>query len=1098
MDRARNLSREIFLIVFRSIKWGKGKRKDAAQFVVFDWGEYHSAQIFSEMAVNALPDDESFVQRQPDGQKWYAGLTLAERLGAKIFYPSPAQRNKQTASVPKTRWRADNRAAILQAKQRGRIPGEIPSWRKTFEAAYDCKEPHTTSTISKTGFLSSVEPLLLKARTEVMATLRRSADLYPPHHDNLVALISSFESSLHNRLFDTISKTIVLELAVASKHGALAGNNSKDRFEFFCNCLAEPIFAKALLGQYPVLVRRVVTLIDNWKTSTLTLLSRLSLSLPALREKFFGNVDPGPLLCVESSGDTHHDGQEVSILTFASGQRIVYKPRSVAMENFFFGLVGWINRNGYALDLKAACVLDESDYGWMEYVETKQCHTKLEIERFFRRQGAQLVLAYIFGAGDIHYENVIAHGEYPVLVDLEALFQTPLLPTALSGATALGWRALRMSIMGSLILPEPTFADDDQHSVDFSALGFREGQLTPFRVPIWRAGGTDRMRLQHDRIVMKGSASLPMINSMPAQATAYVEQIVTGFSEMYAFMRNRKNELLSERGHIQGCFGKPVRQIFRSTGTYERLLDASCHPRFLTDAISTEAFLHNRLRAESNGAPWLKAIEDIEVASMLSGDIPYFVTHVGDRTASTADNSIDAVLPGDGWNECLARLETMNDADLDRQTWLARIAMADLRSPPMTNPPQQVYRSSDPTSAELISAAVKIGERVCELNIGDVHRATWLIPAHADEDRLYATVAGYELYDGLSGIALFLSYLGDLTGRKTFLDVASAAMSEALSLYDISDHHSLPLGAFDGIGGLAYALAELAVLTERPSWFGRAISILKDAAMRAADSSRLDLISGQSGLIVAGLAVYARTTDTELFHLLRPLAQKLNQLAIQTANYAVPILPTEGDAGLAHGRAGIGFALSRWAKATGDNIFRATAMGLIRFDLKTMNAMHLETSKLHQLNRKGAFDLRWCRGVLGVALAIIDNLPKRSSRGKWYDTLLNRTIDEIVNSGVNGPICLCHGVLGHFELLQSAAEHGLLHNIQGRNAWIHSLLERLLSGDWVGDTAHSLESPSLMVGLAGTGYALLRAAHPQRVPSLLTMGKPAARPFIFI
>ena len=66
-------------------------------------------------------------------------------------------------------------------------------------------------------------------------------------------------------------------------------------------------------------------------------------------------------------------------------------------------------------------------------------------------------------------------------------------------------------------------------------------------------------------------------------------------------------------------------------------------------------------------------------------------------------------------------------------------------------------------------------------------------------------------------------------------------------------------------------------------------------------------------------------------------------------------------------------------------------------------------------------------------------------------------------------------------------ERGVLQNLKAADEWRRLLLTRLLSGDWVADEGHSLESPGLMLGLAGTGYALLRASHPQHIPSVLTL-----------
>jgi type 2 lantibiotic biosynthesis protein LanM len=1030
-------------------------------------------------------------QQAVDDPRWRAGLTLAERLVAMNLVPNGGRRDRQRKPARTIRWRVEQQADIARVKERSPVSIDTPLWLQTFRAAYSGAKQRKPLGGSPFGFLLSIEPLLAEARRHINAALQGSASsLGPSSEENRIALVASFELGLRNRLYDALSKTLVLELTVASQRNILSGNSPQDRFAFFCDCLAEPDFARALLEQYPVLVRRVATITGNWQTSTFTLLSRLAKSLQTVRQEFFNGSDPGPLVAAETSGDTHCNGQEVHILTFAAGQRLVYKPRSVAMEHCFFDLVGWLNCNGCEPDLKEVRTLDEGGFGWMEFVEAKPCQTKDQVERFFIRQGAQIALAYMLGGADLHYENAIAHGEYPVLVDLETLFQTPLLSNDLTGATGLGWRALRTSIMGTALLPEPTFMAGDQNWVDLSALGHREGQLTPFRVPVWREDGTDQMRLSHERVSMAGGISLPEHDKTRTQVTPHVDLVVNGFGRMYEFLRKRKDKLLFEHGPLASCLGKPVRHIFRGTASYVRLLEASHHPRFLTDAVGSEAFLHNRLRAEFEGAgaPWLAAIEDAEVAGLLAGDIPYFVSRVGERTIQTESKTMDVPLPGNGWEECRARIEAMSDADLDRQTWLARVAMADLSAPVKGHIGSRIRPARDPTPDQLISTATRIGERICDIAIRDGERATWLIPAFADTDRLVTTVAGYNLYDGLPGIALFLGHLGSITGKVRFNHIAIAAMSEALAQYKAADRDASFAGAFDGIGGLAYALTQLASLVDRPEWLGDATRMLHQAARQARRSSQLDIISGQAGLIVAALAVRRSTNDAALIRRLRPLAQNLKQLATAPAERgAESLLPTKADAGLAHGRAGIGFALSRWAEATGENGVRATAAELIRFDLEAIDALRSEPSELKHIRERNVPHLGWCRGSLGVALIALQAKPPLESIEPNHDAWFQLIADEIIGFGVEGPLCLCHGALGRMEFLATAVERGVLHNPDAANEWRRLLLARLMSGDWVSDYTNSLESPSLMVGLAGTGYALLRASHPGRVPSVLTV-----------
>lgn len=52
------------------------------------------------------------------------------------------------------------------------------------------------------------------------------------------------------------------------------------------------------------------------------------------------------------------------------------------------------------------------------------------------------------------------------------------------------------------------------------------------------------------------------------------------------------------------------------------------------------------------------------------------------------------------------------------------------------------------------------------------------------------------------------------------------------------------------------------------------------------------------------------------------------------------------------------------------------------------------------------------------------------------------------------------------------------------------LLATMRAQGWLSGIARPIETPGLMFGLAGTGYALLRLADPERVPSILVLDPP--------
>src|SRR5262249_9181522 len=186
--------------------------------------------------------------------------------------------------------------------------------------------------------------------------------------------------------------------------------------------------ALALLQENPVLTRQLLLAVANWATASLELLRRLCADWDALQTTFHPAGDPGLLAQVEGGvGDSHRGGRSVLIAKFSSGFQVVYKPKALAVDVHFQELLTWLNERGTHPPFRTLKVLDRGTYGWVEFVAAGGCTSADEVRRFYQRQGGYLALLYALEATDFHFENLIAAGEHPVLIDLEALFH-PRLP----------------------------------------------------------------------------------------------------------------------------------------------------------------------------------------------------------------------------------------------------------------------------------------------------------------------------------------------------------------------------------------------------------------------------------------------------------------------------------------------------------------------------------------------------------------------------------------------------------------------------------------------------------------------------------------------
>ncbi|MER7708792.1 lanthionine synthetase LanC family protein, partial [Kitasatospora sp. NPDC097605] len=178
--------------------------------------------------------------------------------------------------------------------------------------------------------------------------------------------------------------------------------------------------------------------------------------------------------------------------------------------------------------------------------------------------------------------------------------------------------------------------------------------------------------------------------------------------------------------------------------------------------------------------------------------------------------------------------------------------------------------------------------------------------------------------------------------------------------------------------------------------------------------------------------------------------------------------PAPAGAGFAHGSAGVGWALLRFAEAVGEPPegphHRA---GLA--------ALHAATAVR---SREGS----WCRGRPGVALAVVDSPLALADRGlaDWAQ----RAVRNTARAAPLGDHSLCHGELGVLELL---GRHG---PAAGRTPWVRRAGALLAAVDQDGPrsgTPDQVPHPGLLTGLAGIGHGLLRLGFPDRVPPALLL-----------
>ncbi len=359
-------------------------------------------------------------------------------------------------------------------------------------------------------------------------------------------IVSCLFANLSRQLLSRVDRTFVLELQVARSRGRLRGATPQERFQNFLEQLNQGGKIVPLLEEYCVLAQQVVAAIDQWVSYSLEFLRHLCADWQDICELFTPGDLPGTLVELQGgAGDSHRGGRSVMLLKFSSGFQLVYKPKSLAIDMHFQELLLWLNDHGYQPQFRTLTLLNKGTYGWSEFVSACDCTSEEEVVRFYERQGGYLALLYVLEAMDFHAENIIAAGEHPMLIDLEALFH----PRTGEHDVLLGehpaYEAIHHSVLRISLLPQRIFVYGDVEGIDMSGLGGSGGQLSPRGVPQWKGAGTDQMRLVYERVEIAATHNRPKLNGQDIEALGYRDSIITAFSRMYRLLMKHREELVS-------------------------------------------------------------------------------------------------------------------------------------------------------------------------------------------------------------------------------------------------------------------------------------------------------------------------------------------------------------------------------------------------------------------------------------------------------------------------------------------------------------------------------------------------------------------------
>ncbi len=537
-----------------------------------------------------------------------------------------------------------------------------------------------------------------------------------------------------------------------------------------------------------------------------------------------------------------------------------------------------------------------------------------------------------------------------------------------------------------------------------------------------------------------------------------------------------------------------MRKVIRPTRFYDLLLRRLKDHRTMDDGIvwSAQADFLARLADWEIDTDPIWPLQRAERAALLALNVPYFVSASDGSDICDATGISVRTETTPGLARARARVRSFDEEDIAwqteviRQSTLAVSRSAGLGS--MGVETGQLLRpdaATVPASGIFIAEADKIADELARHAIRRGPGAAWIGLGWMGGSEVAQLVAlGHDLYNGTSGIAVFLAAHAAMTGRPSSEDLALAAVAHLRknlrSRNAARMARSLGTGGATGLGSIVYALTVM-------SRFLRDDALLADAQVAAqlfsddliAADNQLDVIGGSAGGILGLLRLYRETQSGDV---LKRATRCGEHLLAQRRVGPEGRRSWNGQGssaqalnGMSHGAAGFAYALASLAAASGHDEFAGAALECVAFENFSYDAGHGNWPDFRG-GGEPAWPCQWCHGATGIGLARLATAKRGGLDSKLMLTDIRKALDGVERGWPGRVDTLCCGTLGSIEFLCEAG------NALGRSDLRDLASRRLMTvlqtaastGDFRWNLGNKQFNLGLFRGLAGAGFTLLR------------------------
>lgn len=410
----------------------------------------------------------------------------------------------------------------------------------------------------------------------------------------------------------------------------------------------------------------------------------------------------------------------------------------------------------------------------------------------------------------------------------------------------------------------------------------------------------------------------------------------------------------------------------------------------------------------------------------------------------------------------------------------------------------------------LIKEAQKIADLLITTAIKTDSGVSW--KTHQSEDNEITWFDSDNLYNGTSGVALFLLELYNITKEEKYLYYAELSLKW---VKEFTDKNSVTSHALlTGRTSVMLVFIRAYEITSDHAFLQIALNLSKD--IRQFKSFKIvDYLNGISGSILGLIKLHEVCEERWILEEIEEFTSEvLNRTHLSKNGIYWDRSPIhiKGLCGFSHGASGVSYVFWQLGKYFSNDAFYWVAKQALIYenqfyDSKENNWKDLRNAIYNErdekdfkenYNRKnttfftqGKFMNAWCHGAAGIGLTRSVAFEYTGEK-RWLSDLhrsIEKTLPNASTNYSSSSFTLCHGFGGNAELFLEAFRlfndkkyHEYATQIAGKS--IESSRD---TGHYRNGLGTDLFDPNLFLGAAGIGYYYLRVAAPQDVPSILNL-----------